>query len=139
NKVRTDLEILLGMAELAEHLQEMRRYRPRATAHEFQRMLLRELDFGREERNLQQFASNFAGDKAVRFPTTYPELSTSRVLTMELLEGTKLVEPERLKTAGHNLDDIAGRGARVYLEMIFRDVYYHADPHPGNILVLADG
>src|SRR5262245_40992367 len=139
NKIRTDLEIFLGMAELAEHVPDWRRYRPRATAQEFQRTLLRELDFCREERHLQQFASNFANDKTVRFPAPYPELSTSRVLTMELLEGIKLVEPDRLKAAGHDLEQIARRGAQVYLEMIFRDGYYHADPHPGNILVLADG
>ena len=56
-RIRTDLDILVGLAELAErYLPELRRYRPRSTAAEFQRILLRELDFGREERNLQQFA-----------------------------------------------------------------------------------
>src|SRR5262249_16566364 len=139
NKIRIDLEILLGLAELAEYLEEWRRYRPRATAEEFQRMLLGELAFGREERNIEQFAANFANDKTVRFPAPYPELCTSRVLTMEMLEGIKLVEADRLKAAGHNLEEIARRGAQIYLEMIFRDGFYHADPHPGNILVLPDG
>jgi ubiquinone biosynthesis protein len=102
-------------------------------------MLLRELDFGREERNLQQFAANFARDATVRFPAPIAELCTSRVLTMELLDGVKLSEPQRLVELGHDLEELARRGAGVFLEMIFRDGFYHADPHPGNLLVLPGG
>lgn len=140
SRVRADLDIVVGLAELAEtYVPELRPYRPRSTAAEFQRLMLRELDFGREERNLQQFAANFAKDVTVRFPVPAPELSTGRVLTMDLLEGTKLTELERLKAAGHNLDELARRGAAVFLDMIFRDGFYHADPHPGNVLVLPGG
>lgn len=136
-KVRTDLDIVVGLAELAEqYLPELRRYRPRATAAEFQRILLRELDFGREERNLQQFASNFASNNTVRFPIPNSELSTGRVLTMDYLDGIKVSEPQRLKDVGYDLDELARKGARVFLEMIFRDGFYHADPHPGNFVIL---
>jgi len=139
-KVRTDLDIVVGLAELAEqHLAELKTYRPQATAAEFQRVLLRELDFGREERNLTQFAANFAKDPTVHFPVTFPELCTGRVLTMELLDGIKISEPDRLRAAGADIEEIARRGAVVFLEMIFRDGFYHADPHPGNILVLPGG
>ncbi len=139
-RVRNDLEILLGLAELAEqHVPEVRQYQPKATAKEFQRILLRELDFGREERNLQQFATNFARDPTVQFPAPFAGLCTSRVLTMEYLEGVKLSEPGRLEALGVDRQEIARRGARVYLEMIFRDGFYHADPHPGNILILPGG
>lgn len=140
NKFRVDLDILVGLAELAEtHLAEAARYRPRATAAEFQRTLFRELDFGREERNLQQFTANFAADPTVHFPQTYSELSTSRVLTMELLEGVPLSDPQRLEEEGFDKGELARRGASIFLEMIFRDGFYHADPHPGNILVLPGG
>jgi ubiquinone biosynthesis protein len=137
SKVRTDLEILLTLAELAEkHLSEARQYQPRATAAEFQRTLLRELNFGREERNLRQFLRHFAEDPTVRFPAPYADLSTSRVLTMEYLEGVKLSDATQLEQLGLDLNEIARRGAAVFLEMIFRDGFYHADPHPGNLLVL---
>src|SRR5205823_11603466 len=127
--IRIDLAILSGLAELAElYLPEMRQYRPAATAAEFQRTLLRELDFGREERNLQQFAANFATQATVRFPLPYPELSTGRVLTMDWLEGVPIAEPQRLRAAGFELEEIARRGATVFLDMIFRDGFYHADP-----------
>ncbi len=139
-RIRTDLDILVGLAELAEQfVPEWRRYRPRATAAEFQRVLLRELDFGREERNLQQFAANFAGNTGVCFPQPFAEFSTGRVLTMQYLEGIKLAEPQRLRGVGYDLAEIARRGAELYLEMIFRDGFYHADPHPGNFLVLPGG
>src|SRR5262249_35064586 len=110
-RIRTDLDILVGLAELAEtYLPELRRYRPRSTAAEFQRILLRELDFGREERNLSQFRTNFNGNANVRFPRPNTELSTSRVLTMDYLDGIRLTEPQRLRDLGYDLPDVARRG-----------------------------
>ncbi|MBL8793057.1 MAG: AarF/ABC1/UbiB kinase family protein [Planctomycetia bacterium] len=140
SKVKSDLEILAALAELAENnLADLAQYRPKATTAEFQRVLLRELDFGREERNLRQFADHFAADPKVRFPKSFPELSTRRVLTMEYLAGIPVADPDRLREAGYDLHDIARRGASIFLEMIFRDGFYHADPHPGNLFVLPDG
>lgn len=140
NKIRDDLEILVGLADLAEeHLPELQNYRPRATAAEFQRTLRRELDFGREERNLLQFQTNFAGDPTVCFPRPYPELSTGRVLTMDFLDGIKLSDHEALVEANVDLAAVAQRGAEIFLEMIFDHGFYHADPHPGNMVVLPGG
>jgi ubiquinone biosynthesis protein len=140
HKVRVDLDILVGLAGLAEnYLPELAEYRPRTTAAEFQRVLLRELDFGREERNLRQFATHFHDDPTVRFPRSLAELSTSRVLTMEFLDGVKIADADGLRVLGLDREQLARRGAEIFLEMIFRDGYYHADPHPGNILVFADG
>ncbi|MGE3806693.1 MAG: ABC1 kinase family protein [Gemmataceae bacterium] len=140
DKIRTDLDIFVGLAEVAEQLlPELRRYRPRETASEFQRTIIRELDFGREERNLVQFAANFAKNTDVCFPRPCPEHSSSRVLTMEFLEGTKVSAAARLTEQHFDLQDVARRGANIYLDMIFRDGFYHADPHPGNVLVLTDG
>lgn len=135
-KVRVDLDILAGLADLAENIPEFKNYRPRATVAEFQRTLLRELDFGREERHMQEFAHNFAHDPRVRIPRTYPDLTTGRVLTMECLNGVKLAEHGRLMAAGVDLVETARRGAELYVEMIFTHGFYHADPHPGNLLVL---
>lgn len=135
-KIRIDLDILAGLADLAENIPEFKNYRPRATVAEFQRTLLRELDFGREERHMQEFAHNFADDPRVRIPRAYPDLTTGRVLTMELLDGIKLSERERLAAANVDLVELARRGAELYVEMIFTHGFYHADPHPGNLVVL---
>lgn len=138
-KIRVDLDILGGLAQMAEMIPEFENYRPRATVEEFQRILLRELDFHREARHMQQFAQDFAGDPRVHVPHGYPELSTGRVLTMERLDGVKLCEAARLAAEGHDLVELARRGAEIYLTMIFTNGFYHADPHPGNIMVLPGG
>jgi len=135
-KVRVDLDILSGLAQMSERIPEFQNYRPRAIVSEFRRVLQRELDFRREQRHMEQFARNFAGDPTVHIPRSYPELCTSRVLVMELVEGVKLAETERLASMGFDLGEVARRGANLYLEMIFGDSFYHADPHPGNVLLM---
>ena len=82
-RVRVDLEILAGLAMLAERVPEFVNYRPRAIVAEFQRTLRRELDFSRERRNIERFARDLAGHPEVHIPATFAELSTARVLTME--------------------------------------------------------
>jgi ubiquinone biosynthesis protein len=137
-KFHADLEILVGLAHWAEMIPELAVHRPRAIATELQRSLRRELDFSRELRNMQEFARHFEGDTTVRIPQPYPEFSGSRVLTMEFVEGIKLFETDRLARAGIDLGEVARRGSNIYLKMIFTDGFYHADPHPGN-LVLMEG
>ncbi len=139
SRIRADLEILALLASVAERSDELKRYQPVAVVDEFRRSLLRELDFKREERNLQQFATNFAASKTVRFPKVFPALSTSRVLTMEWLEGASFRDVSQLEFMPVDRDELARRGATVWMDMIFRDGFYHADPHPGNLVVMADG
>ncbi len=135
-KFQVDLDIFVGLSNWAEMIPELAVHRPRAIATEFQRMLRRELDFARELRNMQEFARHFAGDPTVRIPHPYPEFSGSRVLTMAMLEGIKLVETDRLAAAGMDLNEVARRGATLYLKMIFSHGFFHADPHPGNLVLL---
>lgn len=138
-KIRSDLEILKGLAELAEQYSDQaKQFRPKDTINEFARTLLAELDFSRERNSLEKFAQNFDDDHKVVIPKPYPTYSTSRVLTMDRLDGLSLAHAKQLGEQGHDLGDIAVRGANIFLEMIFRDGLYHADPHPGNIFVLGD-
>jgi ubiquinone biosynthesis protein len=138
--VTTDLEILMTLADIAEnHDRDMRLYRPRAMVQEIRKRLLRELDFRREGRNLEEFARNFEGDSAVHIPRFHPELTTYRVLTMERLEGFSIADMARVEEENLDTKILAEKIARVFLDMIFRDSFYHADPHPGNIWVLSNG
>jgi ubiquinone biosynthesis protein len=136
-RAEADLEILHTLARLAErHAPSLRQYQPAALVRQFQRTLRRELDFTHERRNLEEFARRFAGDETLHFPAVYPELSSRRVLTMERLDGIPVADADGLRRSGGDLTEFARRGAAMYLEMIFRDSVYHADPHPGNLMLL---
>jgi ubiquinone biosynthesis protein len=137
--IHRDLNILANLASLAEKQQDLKRYQPVAVVREFRQTLMQELDFRRETRNLQQFRRNFAPDHTVTFPKPYPELSFGRVLTMQMLTGTSVGDMEKLRHRHIDCEALARQGAGVFVQMIFRDGFYHADPHPGNILVLAKG
>jgi ubiquinone biosynthesis protein len=140
DKIMPDLDILAGLAELAEkHSAQMRLYQPVAIVRQFRRTLLRELDFTLELRNLEEFAEHFALDDTVHFPRAYKPFSTRRVLTMERLDGILGSDSATLAASGVDLNEFAQRGANMYLQMIFRDAFYHADPHPGNLMLLPGG
>jgi ubiquinone biosynthesis protein len=139
-RIQRDLDLLQGLAELAhKHVPGLRNYRPVATVREFRRTLLRELDLTRERRHLEEFARHFAGDPTVHFPAVYPQRCSRRVLTMELLEGIPGTQARTTPADQVDLPQFARRAGNLYLNMIFRDGFYHADPHPGNYLILPGG
>lgn len=140
SRVQNDLEILKILSGMAEDLAPAtRQYQPQKTAEEFATTLLQELDFSREASNLGKFAANFSQQERVCIPGVSPEHSSKRVLTMDFLDGTSLRDKQALIAAGHDLSDLARLGAQMFLDMIFRDGFCHADPHPGNLLVLPGG
>jgi ubiquinone biosynthesis protein len=136
HQVRVDMDILAGLAEFAEAIPELKLYRPKAAAAEFQRTIRRELDFTREARNLEQFAVNLTDNPHVHIPRLYAHLSTARVLTIEWLDGVKLAEVDRRTHPELDLNALARYGAEMYIEMIFHHGFFHGDPHPGNLMVL---
>ncbi len=102
-------------------------------------LLTQELDFEREAESIERIATNFERDPRVLFPTPVRSLSTKRVLTTTFVEGKKLSDAQGLVELGVDRKDLARRLVRAYCQMIFVDGVYHADPHPGNILVNAQG
>ncbi len=134
--IHADLSILADLAALAEKHSDLKRYRPVALVGQFTAQLLGELDFVRERQNLETFRKNFADDDSVHFPRPWVELSSRRVLTMERLEGILVSQTAKLRAHVSDLDEFARRGANVYMEMIFRDGFFQADPHPGNMMLL---
>ncbi len=137
DRIHRDLNIMAGLAELLEkHVAEYRVYMPVALVRRFRRTLLQELDFNAERRNIESFANQFADDDTVHFPGVYPQLSCRRVLTMEYLDGIPGTNSDELTRSGADLTEFARRAADMYVRMIFRDGVYHADPHPGNYILL---
>ncbi len=106
---------------------------------EISEMIHEELDFLLEAQHIVLIASHFAGDPMVGFPVIVPELSTRRVLTTEYVQGTKVTDVDELEALDVDRVALADRILRAYCQMIFVDGVYHADPHPGNILVKPDG
>jgi ubiquinone biosynthesis protein len=132
--VARDLELLHALAKLVERtVPESRIYSPSALVDQFDRAITSELDFSLEADNAKRFAHNFAGHPSARFPTVYREASSKQVLTLEFLEGAKVYEA--IAQHGHKGDVIAKTAVGVVIKMIFEDGFFHADPHPGNILL----
>ncbi len=94
-----------------------------------------ELDFLNEARNSDTIRKNFAERADVTVPNVYHDLSTRRVLTMELVEGVKVTDLEGLAREGIDKRAVGQKLLEIFTEMILRDGFFHADPHPGNILV----
>ncbi|MDP8999976.1 MAG: AarF/UbiB family protein, partial [Myxococcota bacterium] len=107
--------------------------------HQVRALLSNELDFALEADNIERIAANFAADPRVVFPEPVRELSTKRVLTTTYVEGVKVSDVAALDALGVDKKDVARRLVRLYCQMIFVDGTYHADPHPGNVLVRGDG
>ncbi len=107
--------------------------------HQVKELLEQELDFRQEAESIERIAGNFRNDKRVIFPMPVAELSSARVLTTHFIEGVKVNDLAALDAMGIDRTDVACRLVRAYCQMIFVDGVYHADPHPGNILVQEDG
>ena len=137
--IRRDLDILRFLADIAEKSEHLSGYQPAALVREFSRTLLNELDYRRELRNLQFFRRNFADDETVVFPRPYIELTTGRLLTLDRIDGCRLADTAGLDKLDIDRQELARRGANIFVQMIFRDGFYHADPHPGNLLILPGG
>jgi len=136
--LEADLDILSGLAQLAERVDDFSNYQPASVVRDLSQTMRRELDFEREHRNLLQFRDLLEGDARVKIPEPISPLCSSKMLTMERIVGRSLKEFGRDATMGGRCDQVAQRGAELYLKMIFTHGFFHADPHPGNILIMDD-
>lgn len=108
---------------------------------EFSRVLYEEIDYLAEGKNAETFANNFEGNQGVRVPRVYWTHTTRRVLTLENVMAIKITDYQEISEAGIDRAEVASRLIDTYLQQIFTDSFFHADPHPGNLFVepLADG
>ncbi|HXR25937.1 MAG TPA: AarF/UbiB family protein [Candidatus Binataceae bacterium] len=107
----------------------------RVIAREILKYIPMELDFVNEARNSEIIAANFAQRRDVVIPHIYRELTTRRVLTMELVDGIRVTDLDALEQAGIDKHEVAQKLIEIFTQQILRDGFFHADPHPGNILV----
>jgi len=138
-KIAQDIFILKDLAGLMEHyLPQLRQYHPMEMVEEFDRLLTLEMDLEREGTHTDHFRKLFEDIPTVVFPEVYWDFTKERVLTLEFIHGTKLSDIIHFRTTGFDPLEVADTGGYAINLMVFRFGYFHADPHPGNILILPD-
>ncbi len=131
-----DLSILYAIAELAQrYWTEGRRLHPREVVGEFDRTLHDELDLQREAANTSQLRRNFADSDALYVPDVHWDLCRKNVMVMERIEGIPIGDTAALQAKGVNFQRLAELGVEIFFTQVFRDSFFHADMHPGNIFV----
>ncbi len=139
-KVSADLRLLERLAEIIEReLTEFRRYRPKMVVRQFARSIKAELDFTIEARNTRTIARNMKDLDDLEIPEVFDEFSSKRLLVLSYVDGFSAdswIRGER--RADFDGPHVAHVGAEAILRMVFVDGFYHADPHPGNVLFLPD-
>ena len=134
--IRRDLNLMYFIAELAErYWRECRRLRPRAVVTEYEKTILDELDLVREAANASQLKRNFNDSTALYIPAIHWPQTRRNVLVMERINGIPIGSTEALKAAGVDLKKLSERGVEIFFTQVFRDSFFHADMHPGNIFV----
>jgi ubiquinone biosynthesis protein len=138
--IRHDLSLLYSAAGLVEWLwQDGKRLKPREVVGEFERHLQDELDLMREASNASQLRRNFLGSPLLRVPEVYWDYCATEVMVMERMTGTPVSKVEALREQGVDIPLLARRGVEIFFTQVFRDGFFHADMHPGNIFVDAQG
>ena len=139
-QIRGDLDAIASLARRADEYTRVGRDVHFADwVQEFRRALIGELDYRMEAENLERFGEHLREYPQLFVPAPLWDLCGKRVLTMDLVEGTKVTEITGLRRTEQRMDDLAGALLRGYLDQVFVHGEIHADPHPGNLLVTPDG
>ena len=134
-----DLEVMRYVAELAdEYWADARRLRPVELVREYRKTVLDELDLLREAGNAAQLKRNFAGSPLLYVPEVYWDYCRVNVMVMERIHGVVVNDLEELRARGTNIAKLAENGVEIFFTQVFRDNFFHADMHPGNIFVQID-
>ena len=136
-KIAADFRLLDHLANLIEHeMPEARRYAPVQVVAQFRRSLERELDLAVEARHVDRFARNFAQDPHIVIPKVYWDFTSSLMNVQEYVAGIPGTDLTAIAAADLDRKVLAARGSDAVLKMILVDGFFHADPHPGNVLYL---
>jgi len=138
--IEQDIALMNLLADAAErYWARGKRLRPTVVVAEFEKTILDELDMMREAANASQLRRNFAGSDLVHVPEVYWSHTRENVLVMERVSGIGIGDIEGLRRAGIDLKALAERGVEIFFTQDFRDHFFHADVHPGNLFVLPAG
>ncbi len=139
NIMSTDIEIMAYLAGLLEkYFENIRRYKPVKIVHELKEWTEKELDFRIEARNAKRFYQNFRGSKTVYIPRVYDEFTSERVLTLEFIDGIELHNLKEIQKGKIDFNTIIKNGFEAIMTQVFVHGIFHADPHPGNLIIRKD-
>ncbi len=138
--IERDLELLYTLAWLAlRYWSDAKRLRPVEVVDEYSKTIHGELDLMREAANASQLRANFADSNLLYVPKVYWDYTRREVMTMERIHGIPISNVQALRDAGVDLRKLAHNGVQIFFTQAFRDGFFHADMHPGNIFVTPDG
>jgi predicted unusual protein kinase regulating ubiquinone biosynthesis (AarF/ABC1/UbiB family) len=133
--ITTDLKLIYNLVGYLEKVSEsIRRYNPKSMIAEFERTLLQELDYNEEAHNLEVISKNLSTFDQIIFPKIYRSYTTTKILTMDFIDGKKFSEISNIKMTEVDGKKIALEVFKAYLQQIFVDGFFHSDPHLGNLL-----
>jgi ubiquinone biosynthesis protein len=137
--ISVDLEIMYTLAGmLEEHVDELKMFYPTQVINEFAEAISHELDYNLEAASIERFSRQFADEEFIYVPKVFYDTTSSRVLTMEYIDGIKISELEVLEKNNLDRKTLAFRGFDLMMKQIFDHGFFHADPHPGNIFALPE-
>ncbi|MFP5213250.1 MAG: ABC1 kinase family protein, partial [Acidobacteriota bacterium] len=139
-KIRQDIRLMYYLADRIERSFELGRIIGAVNlVREFERVIFRELDMLIEAGSIEKFAQNFRESEEIYIPTVHWDYTTRSVLVMEHIEGVKMDEVEAIRAMGIDPKEVAMIGLRSFSRQLMEFGFFHADPHPGNTIVMADG
>jgi ubiquinone biosynthesis protein len=138
--IQRDIGLLYFIAQnIQRHWEPGKRLRPVEIVAEFEKTIIDELDLMREAANASQLRRNFSDSDLIYVPEIYWEYTRTNVMVMERIHGIPISNIQALKDAGINMQHLAEHGVEIFFTQVFRDSFFHADMHPGNIFVSNDG
>lgn len=139
-RIHSDLQILKDLVSLGDsYLKKQGVLNAMDIVESFEKTMTKELQYLTEARAMDQFRKFYSSNKDFYVPKPYREMSTDKVLIIEFIPGCKITDVEQIREWGLDPTEVAELGLKIYLTQIFEFGYFHADPHPGNVLVQEDG
>lgn len=133
--IKADIRLMYRIANWVPLLPDGRRLRPKEVVREYEKTLIDELNLLRESANAIQLRRNFDNSSMLYIPEVYSDYCRENVMVMERIYGIPVSDIAALKAQGTNMKLLAERGVKVFFTQVFRDSFFHADMHPGNIFV----
>jgi ubiquinone biosynthesis protein len=138
--IESDINILFTIARLLDrHVAESRFFNPLGIVEEFSRTIRKEMNFVEESKNCSRFKRNFEKDPNIHIPKIYAEYVTEKAFVMEWIDGIRIDDIAEIERMGFDRAHLAKIGVDAFFKQILEDGFFHADPHPGNILVTPSG